>query len=60
MAQTKIDICNQALLKVGADTIASLDTNQNTNESSIRSAKLCNILLTGFRRNCKKLSLELL
>jgi|TARA_R100000482_G_scaffold123756_2_gene74514 hypothetical protein len=44
MAQTKIDICNQALLKVGADTIASLDTNQNTNESSIRSAKLCNIL----------------
>ncbi len=41
---TKIDICNHALLKVGADTIASLDINQNDAEGVIYSAKLCNIL----------------
>ena len=44
MALTKIGVCNHALLKVGADTIASLDTNANTDEGSIQSAKLCNIL----------------
>ena len=43
MSLTKIDICNHALLKVGADTIASLDTAQATDEGTIRSAKLCNV-----------------
>jgi hypothetical protein len=43
MALSKIDICNQALLKVGADTIASLDTSTSNTEAEIRSAKLCNI-----------------
>lgn len=43
MSLTKIDICNHALLKVGADTIASLDTAQAVDEGTIRSAKLCNI-----------------
>jgi len=44
MGLSKIDICNQALLKIGADTIASLDTAQATDDGVIRSAKLCNIL----------------
>ena len=39
---TKIEICNHALLKIGADTIASLDINQNTDEGVVYSAKLCN------------------
>tara|TARA_X000001382_G_scaffold109638_1_gene85892 strand:+ start:1099 stop:1713 length:615 start_codon:yes stop_codon:yes gene_type:complete len=43
---TKIEICNHALLKIGADTIASLDINQNDQESVVQSAKLCNILFT--------------
>lgn len=43
MALSKIDICNQALLKVGADTIASLDTSTSDTEAEIRSAKLCNV-----------------
>ena len=43
MGLSKIDICNHALLKVGADTIASLDINENDTESVIQSAKLCNI-----------------
>jgi hypothetical protein len=43
MALTKIDICNQALLKVGADPISSLDTNANTSEPVILNAKLCKI-----------------
>ena len=42
MALTKIDICNQALLKVGQDAITSLDTSSATNEEYIHSAKLCN------------------
>ena len=43
MATTKIDVCNQALLKVGADAIASLDTSASTNEGTIQTARLCNI-----------------
>jgi hypothetical protein len=43
MGLFKIDICNHALLKVGADTIASLDTSQATENPVIYSAKLCNI-----------------
>lgn len=43
MSLFKIDICNHALLKVGADTIASLDTSQATENPVIYSAKLCNI-----------------
>ena len=43
MALSKIDICNHALLKVGADTIASLDVAQATTDPTIFSAKLCNI-----------------
>lgn len=43
MSLTKIDICNHALLKIGADTISSLDINQNDEEAVITSAKLCNI-----------------
>ena len=41
---TKIEICNHALLKIGADTIASLDINQNDQEAVVQSAKFCNIL----------------
>lgn len=44
MALTKIDICNHALLKVGADTISSLDTNPNESEGTNRKASLCSIL----------------
>lgn len=44
MSLTKIDVCNHALLKVGADSIASLDTSAATDEGVIRSARLCNIL----------------
>ncbi len=40
---TKIDICNHALLKIGASNIASLDTDSNTDNATIQSAKLCNI-----------------
>ena len=40
---TKVEICNHALLKIGADTIASLDINQNDSESVVHSAKLCGI-----------------
>jgi len=43
MALSKIDVCNQALLKVGADTIASLDTSSDLDEGTIREANLCNI-----------------
>ena len=43
MALTKIDICNQALLKVGADMIASLDTSSTSTDAHIRSASLCNV-----------------
>jgi hypothetical protein len=43
MATTKIDICNQALLKVGADAIASLDTSADANEGTVQTARLCNI-----------------
>lgn len=39
---TKIEICNHALLNIGADTIASLDTNSNTDDGVVYSAKLCN------------------
>jgi len=44
MSLSKIDICNHALLKIGADTIASLDVNQNDSDSVVQSARLCNIL----------------
>jgi len=44
MSLGKIEICNHALLKVGADTIASLDVAQATDSGVIFSAKLCNIL----------------
>lgn len=40
---TKVEICNHALLKIGADTIASLDINQNDSEAVVHSAKLCGI-----------------
>lgn len=43
MATTKIDVCNQALLKVGADAIASLDTSASENEGTVQTARLCNI-----------------
>jgi hypothetical protein len=43
MALTKIEICNQALLRVGADTIASLDTGSDLNTPVVREAALCNI-----------------
>ena len=43
MALSKIDVCNHALLKVGADLIASLDTSSATDEGVIRSATLCNV-----------------
>jgi len=43
MALAKIDICNQALLKVGQREVNSLDTSSGTNEEQIRGAKLCNI-----------------
>lgn len=44
MGLSKIEICNHALLKIGADTIASLDINQNDTEAVVQSAKLCNVL----------------
>ena len=44
MGLSKIEICNHALLKIGADTIASLDINQNDSEAVVQSAKLCGIL----------------
>ena len=44
MGLSKIDICNHALLKVGSETIASLDVSTSTDEGVIYSAKLCNIL----------------
>ena len=44
MGLSKIEICNHALLKIGADTIASLDINQNDTEAVVRSAKLCSVL----------------
>ena len=44
MGLSKIEICNHALLKIGADTIASLDINQNDSDSVVHSAKLCGIL----------------
>jgi len=44
MSLGKIEICNHALLKVGADTIASLDVAQATDDGVIFSAKLCNVL----------------
>ena len=40
---TKIDICNHALLKIGANNIASLDIDSNTDNATVQSAKLCNI-----------------
>ena len=44
MGLSKVEICNHALLKIGADTIASLDINQNDSEAVVQSAKLCGIL----------------
>ena len=44
MGLSKVEICNHALLKIGADTIASLDINQNDSESVVQSAKFCGIL----------------
>ena len=44
MALSKTDICNHALLKVGADVIASLDTDINSSEGTVESALLCNVL----------------
>jgi hypothetical protein len=43
MALTKIDVCNQALLKVGGDAIASLDTSASSDDGTIQQARLCNI-----------------
>ncbi len=44
MSLSKIDICNHALLKVGADTIASLDTSTTESDGTNRKAALCKIL----------------
>ena len=44
MGLSKVEICNHALLKIGADTIASLDINQTDSEAVVQSAKLCGIL----------------
>jgi hypothetical protein len=44
MALSKTDICNHALLKVGADIIASLDTDINSSEGTVETALLCNVL----------------
>ena len=46
MGLSKIDICNHALLKIGADTITSLDVNENNTEAVIHSAKLCNVFFS--------------
>jgi hypothetical protein len=46
MGLSKIEICNHALLKVGADTIASLDTSQSDDSGVITSAKLCKIFFS--------------
>ena len=43
MGLSKTDICNQALLKVGADVIESLDTDVNSEEGTVESALLCNV-----------------
>jgi hypothetical protein len=43
MGLSKIDVCNQALLKVGADVIESLDTDVNSEEGTVESALLCNV-----------------
>jgi len=43
MALSKIDVCNQALLRVGADAIASLDTSSDLDEGTVVEANLCNI-----------------
>ena len=44
MGLSKVDKCNHALLKIGADTISSLDTTSSDTEAVIQSAKFCNIL----------------
>ena len=41
---TKIDVVNQALIKAGADPIASLDTTQLSDQGEIRSATLAGVL----------------
>jgi len=43
MGLSKIDVCNQALLKVGADVIESLDTDVNSEEGTVEGALLCNV-----------------
>jgi hypothetical protein len=43
MALSKIDVCNQALLRVGADAIASLDTSSDLDDGTVVEANLCNI-----------------
>ena len=44
MGLSKTDICSQALLKVGADIIESLDTDSQSSEGTVESALLCNAL----------------
>ena len=44
MGLSKVEICNHALLKIGADPIASLDINQTDSEAVVQSARLCGIL----------------
>ena len=44
MALSKTDICNHALLKVGADVVASLDVDINSSEGTVETALLCNVL----------------
>jgi hypothetical protein len=44
MALSKTDICNHALLKVGADIVASLDVDINSTEGTVETALLCNVL----------------
>ena len=44
MGLSKTQICNQALLRVGADIVESLDTDVNSTEGTVESALLCNVL----------------
>jgi hypothetical protein len=44
MGLSKTSICNQALLRVGADVVESLDTDINSSEGTVESALLCNVL----------------
>ena len=44
MGLSKTDVCSQALLRVGADIIESLDVNVGDPEGTVETALLCNVL----------------